>query len=461
MSERINLVPEGSDISIDDFLEENSEKGIYRLHRSAFTNEELFELEMKYIFENNWVYLAHESQVPDNNDYYTSYIGRQPVILARNKEGDLHCMINSCSHRGAQLCRHKKGNKATYTCPFHGWTFNNSGKLLKVKDPRHAGYPECFNKEGSHDLKQVKMANYKGFIFASLNDDVQPIEDWLGGSTKILDMIVNQSPEGLEVLRGTSTYTFDGNWKLQAENGADGYHVSAVHWNYAATTARRKEAEAVKEDNIKAMNAGKWGRQGGGFYSFENGHMLLWTQWENPQDRPNYAYRDEYVASYGEAMADWMIERSRNLCLYPNVYIMDQFGSQIRMLRPIAVDKTEVSIWCIAPKGESDESRARRIRQYEDFFNVTGMATPDDLEEFRSCQEGYNGIKLEWNDMCRGSEHWIQGADEGAAAIDLKPLMSGVKTEDEGLYTVQHRYWHEEMKKALEQEQQLHGANSD
>lgn len=461
MSERINLVPEGSDITIDDFLEENSEKGIYRLHRSAFTNEELFELEMKYIFENNWVYLAHESQVPDNNDYYTSYIGRQPVILARNKEGDLHCMINSCSHRGAQLCRHKKGNKATYTCPFHGWTFNNSGKLLKVKDPRHAGYPECFNKEGSHDLKQVKMANYKGFIFASLNDDVQPIGDWLGGSTKILDMIVNQSPEGLEVLRGTSTYTFDGNWKLQAENGADGYHVSAVHWNYAATTARRKETEAVKEDNIKAMNAGKWGRQGGGFYSFENGHMLLWTQWENPQDRPNYAYRDEYVASYGEAMADWMIERSRNLCLYPNVYIMDQFGSQIRMLRPIAVDKTEVSIWCIAPKGESDEARARRIRQYEDFFNVTGMATPDDLEEFRSCQEGYNGIKLEWNDMCRGSEHWIQGADEGVAAIDLKPLMSGVKTEDEGLYTVQHRYWHEEMKKALEQEQQLHGANSD
>src|SRR5690606_38363950 len=132
-------------------------------------------------------------------------------------------------------------------------------------------------------------------------------------------------------------------------------------------------------------------RQGGGFYSFENGHMLLWTQRENPQDRPNYAYRDDYVAKYGEAMADWMIGRSRNLCLYPNVYIMDQFSSQIRVLRPIAVDKTEVSIWCIAPKGESDEARARRIRQYEDFFNVTGMATPDDLEEFRSCQEGYNG----------------------------------------------------------------------
>ena len=81
-----------------------------------------------------------------------------------------------------------------------------------------------------------------------------------------------------------------------------------------------------------------------------------------------------------------MLNYSRNLCLYPNVYIMDQFGSQIRHFRPIAVDQTEVTIYCIAPKGESAENRAARIRQYEDFFNASGMATPDDLEEFRSCQ---------------------------------------------------------------------------
>jgi hypothetical protein len=102
--------------------------------------------------------------------------------------------------------------------------------------------PECFNKEGSHDLKKLaRFANYKGFLFGSVNPDVPPLEDFLGEAGKIIDMIVNQSPEGLEVLRGSSTYTFDGNWKLQAENGADGYHVTAVHWNYAATTNRRKE----------------------------------------------------------------------------------------------------------------------------------------------------------------------------------------------------------------------------
>ncbi|MDP3671173.1 MAG: benzoate 1,2-dioxygenase large subunit [Telluria sp.] len=442
----------GTPAGIDKLLVENHETGDHRVHRGAFTDEGLFELEMKHIFEGNWIYLAHESQVPNNNDYYTTHIGRQPVFIARNRQGELNAFINACSHRGATLCRHKRGNKATYTCPFHGWTFNNSGKLLKVKDPEDAGYPECFNKEGSHDLKKVaRFESYRGFLFGSINPDVLPLAEFLGEAARIIDMIVDQSADGLEVLRGASTYTFDGNWKLQAENGADGYHVSAVHWNYAATTSARKQREATP-DQIRAMDAGKWGKQGGGFYAFDHGHLLLWTRWANPQDRPNYPKREEFAGKFGAATADWMIENSRNLCLYPNVYLMDQFGSQIRVLRPISVDKTEVTIYCIAPKGEPAEARSRRIRQYEDFFNVSGMATPDDLEEFRACQEGYAGAALEWNDMSRGATHWIDGADEEAARIGLKPVLSGVKTEDEGLYTIQHRYWRDVMKKALEQE---------
>jgi benzoate/toluate 1,2-dioxygenase alpha subunit len=456
----IPIIPVKSEAKgLDDYLVEDHAKGDFRLHRSAFTDEALFELEMKHIFEGNWIYLAHESQVANVNDYYSTHIGRQPVFIARNRQGELNAFINACSHRGAQLCRHKRGNKATYTCPFHGWTFNNSGKLLKVKDPEEAGYPECFNKEGSHDLKKLaRFENYKGFLFGSLNDNVAPLSEFLGEAAKIIDMIVNQSPDGLEVLRGASTYTYEGNWKLQAENGADGYHVSAVHWNYAATTSRRKEAEAdaahKREDKIKAMDAGKWGKQGGGFYAFKQGHILLWTKWANPQDRPNYPRHAEYAEKFGTATANWMVERSRNLCLYPNVYLMDQFGSQIRLLRPISVNKTEVTIYCIAPKGEPAEARARRIRQYEDFFNVSGMATPDDLEEFRACQQGYAGKAMEWNDMCRGSTHWIEGADDAAREIGLQPVMSGVKTEDEGLYTVQHRYWLDVMKQALRAEEE-------
>ncbi|WP_280322897.1 hypothetical protein [Sulfitobacter faviae] len=87
--------------------------------------------------------------------------------------------------------------------------------------PKGAGYPEQFNTDGSHDLTKVaKFENYRGFLFGSLSEDVQPLEDYLGDARKMIDMIVDQADEGLEVLRGSSTYTYDGNWKLQAENGA-------------------------------------------------------------------------------------------------------------------------------------------------------------------------------------------------------------------------------------------------
>ncbi len=305
--------------TLDDVVQEDAATGHYRCKRNIFTDPDLFELEMKHIFEGNWIYMAHESQIPNKNDYFTTFMGRQPVFIARNRSGELNAFINACSHRGAMICRHKRDNKATFTCPFHGWTFNNNGKLLKVKDPDGAGYPDSFNKEGSHDLTRVaRFESYRGFLFGSLNPDVKSLTEHLGESTKIIDMIVDQSPQGLEVLRGSSTYVYDGNWKLQTENGADGYHVSAVHWNYAATTSRRKEA--VVKDDVRAMSAGGWAKQGGGFYSFEHGHLLLWTNWSNPEDRPNWERREELAASSARPVrTGWCSARATCACIRTSI----------------------------------------------------------------------------------------------------------------------------------------------
>jgi benzoate/toluate 1,2-dioxygenase alpha subunit len=177
--------------------------------------------------------------------------------------------------------------------------------------------------------------------------------------------------------------------------------------------------------------------------------MVVWSQWADPTTRPAYAHLDELTATHGRAKAQWMVENLRNLCLYPNLYLMDQMSSQLRVSRPLAVDKTEVTIYCIAPRNEPAEQRARRIRQYEDFFNASGMATPDDLEEFRACQQGYMGRAMRWNDLSRGATHWIEGADEAAQEIGLLPLRSGVRVEDEGLFLVQHWHWSETLRAAL------------
>ena len=274
---------------------DDAEAGVYRANRRIFTDEEIFELEIKHIFEGNWIYLAHESQVPNPGDYFTTYIGRQPVVITRDKTGELNCLINACAHRGAMICRRKTDNRMTLTCPFHGWTFRNDGTLLKVKDPDGAGYPDTFNVNGSHNMTKVaRFDSYRGFLFGSLNADVLPLAEHLGDSTKVIDMLVDQSPDGLEVLRGSSTYTYDGNWKVQAENGADGYHVTATHWNYAATTSRRGTGES--KNDTKALDAGSWGKSGGGYWSFPHGHLCLWTWAANPQDRPLWDKLDDLKA---------------------------------------------------------------------------------------------------------------------------------------------------------------------
>jgi benzoate/toluate 1,2-dioxygenase alpha subunit len=430
--------------------------GVFRCRRDVFTDPELFDLEMTNLFERNWVYLAHESQIPEPNDYFTTFIGRQPVVVTRDKSGELHALINACAHRGAMLCRRKHGNKGTFTCQFHGWTFGNTGRLLKVKDGKTGGYPASFNTAGSHDLKRVaKFGNYRGFLFGSLDPDVASLDDHLGSTRPIIDQIVDQAPHGLEVLRGSSSYVYDGNWKLQMENGADGYHVSAVHWNYAATMGHRN----YEADGVRTVDANGWSKSVGGVYAFEKGHILLWTQLLNPEVRPVYAHRVELEQRLGKNRADLIVGQTRNLCLYPNVYLMDQFSTQIRVVRPLSVNQTEVTIYCFAPKGESQVERALRIRQYEDFFNVSGMGTPDDLEEFRACQTSYEGAGELWNDLSRGALRWIQGPDANARALGLEPMLSGERSEDEGLFVRQHEYWAKALCAALDRDHQSDAGN--
>jgi benzoate/toluate 1,2-dioxygenase subunit alpha len=434
---------------LDQAVIDDREAGVFRCRRDVFTDPALFDVEMKHIFEGNWVYLAHDSQIPAVNDYFTTWAGRVPVVITRDKTGALNAFVNACAHRGATLCRRKHGNKGSFTCPFHGWTFANTGKLLKVKDGKTGDYPAAFNTQGSHDLTRLaRFESYRGFLFGSLKPDVPSLEEHLGATRTIIDQIVDAAPQGLEVLRGNSSYVYNGNWKLQMENGADGYHVSSVHWNYSATMGHRNYDEA----GTRAVDPDGWSKSVGGVYAFDHGHILLWTRLLNPEVRPIYRYREDLAARLGADRAAFIVEQTRNLGLYPNVYLMDQFSTQIRVVRPVTVDRTEVTIYCFGPRGESAGERALRIRQYEDFFNVSGMGTPDDLEEFRACQTAYEGAGGLWNDLSRGATRWIDGPDANATAMGLQPLLSGERSEDEGLFVRQHEYWARTLARALETE---------
>lgn len=422
-------------------IDEREGEGLFRVNRKMFTDPAIFELEMKHIFEKSWVYLAHESQLPNANDFITGHLGRQPIILSRRPDGSIAGMLNACQHRGATVEQRSCGNKKLFICPFHSWSYRNDGSLVSCGDVKAAGYTEAFDKKALGLARIARVESYRGFIFGSLNADVVPLADYLGEAKTFVDLIVDQDLNGeLEIIPGTQTYTYDGNWKLQAENGVDGYHVNSIHGNYVLTTNNRQRI-AGENEVVKPLDVGGFSKLAGGYYAFENGHAVLWNELPNPEVRPSYALREEYQRRYGEDRAHWMTNTWRNLFIFPNLFLMDQMSSQIRSFRPLGLERTEVKAYAFAPKGEDRALRPQRIRQYEDFFNASGLATPDDLAAFNATQAGFAALDAEWSDVSRGAAHMVKGADDRARRLGFTPTFCGSQLQDEGLFLNQHRQW--------------------
>lgn len=434
---------------IADVLDQGDIDGYYQLDRRVYTDPDLFELEMKYIFEGTWLYLAHESQLPNPYDFITTYMGRRPVIVNRNGAGELQCFINSCAHRGAKVLNGRRGNRKVFSCPYHGWCYDAHGQVIDCGESENSGYTPAFDKSNLRLHHIAKIASYRGFIFGSLNADVQPLQQHLASATKFIDLFVDQTVDGkLEVLPGAQSYTFDGNWKLQAENGVDGYHITVVHSSYMQTVARRRQKMGAA-DPVRPVDVTRAKSMPGGFYDFGNGHTLIWNEWPNPEVRPLFPERARLAERLGETHARWMIDYLRNLLIYPNVFLMDNMSTQIRIIRPLTVDTTEVRSVCFGPASEAPAARLRRIRQYEDFFNAAGMATPDDLEIFNESQIGFSGKYPRFSNLSRGAARLTKGPDSSAQALGIQPQYSGT-LEGEGIYVGQYRRWGELLKKGAE-----------
>lgn len=135
-----------------------------RAHRLIYTDPAIFEAEMTNIFGGTWTYLAHESEIPNDNDFITRRMGLRPLIIVRDSAGKIRALYNRCTHRGTTLCRWDKGNTKSFQCPYHGWNFLNTGKLRGVPWPD--GYAEDM-RDPKYNVAQVpRVESYRGFIFA-------------------------------------------------------------------------------------------------------------------------------------------------------------------------------------------------------------------------------------------------------------------------------------------------------
>ncbi|UCE31526.1 MAG: Rieske 2Fe-2S domain-containing protein [Burkholderiales bacterium] len=426
-------------------IDDRPDAGVFRVHRDAFRDPAVFEREIERLFEGGWVYVGHASQLPQPHDYLTAVIGRQPVVLMRDADGALGCFLNTCRHKGALVCHHGRGNRRAHVCHYHGWSFASSGRNVAIKARAAGAYSDAFDGD-CHDLQPVAhFGEYRGFLFASLAPDTIPLAQHLGDARIFIDMVADQSEDGIELVPGTVTYTFRGNWKLQLENSVDAYHFTSTHPSYLRLLDRRA-AMAARPDAAAAIWQGDGGRaveETMGSFGFPQGHALAWTT--SPVERhPLYESLPALRERVGALRADWML-RTRQFNLFPNLQLASNAALQMRVIRPLAVDLTEISSYCVAPVGEPPQKRRQRLRQYEDFFNPSGLATPDDTVTFEDCQAGFACGAVQWQQgYMRGITRVAEGPDEHARALGITPSNSvngSFAMADETVFHAMYRAW--------------------
>ncbi|WP_299454318.1 Rieske 2Fe-2S domain-containing protein [uncultured Pigmentiphaga sp.] len=424
------------------YVLDDAKNGRFLVDRGIYRDPALFEAEMERIFENGWVYLCHESELARPGDYVTRHMGRQPVVVNRRKDGSIGAFANACAHRGTVVAPLRKGSAKSFTCRFHGWTYNETGRCIKIKNQETGAYANNENLRDAFGLKAVpRVESYRGFVFGSLRGDVTSLDEHLGPAKVWIDLMADQSPEGLEVLEGDSTYIIRGNWKMGGENGVDGYHVSTVHRVFAATMAMREEA--LGGTGTQKTEAGRIvGRVESGTVDFGNGHIGIWARRASPEAAPLYEARERLLREFDERKVDWMIGMGRNLYLFPNMLLFDQPSTQIRILRPLSPDRTEVRIQCIAPRGESAQARAARLRKFVDFYLPTGMATSDDIAALEDTAIGGEARISRWNDYGRGEMATVPGKQcKSLLDIGCEAVAASDNWDHEVFYQGYYRHW--------------------
>jgi phenylpropionate dioxygenase-like ring-hydroxylating dioxygenase large terminal subunit len=212
------------DKPIKDFV--SVEDGL--VSREIFVNPEIYQRELEQIFARTWLFVGHESLIPNPGDFFVSCMGEESVILARDGQRTIHVFLNTCRHRGMRVCRYDDGNTAVFTCPYHGWAYGLDGKLVGVPYFRE-GYHERLDRDQWGLVEVAQLANYKGTIWATWDPKAPPFAEYLGGMSVYLDLLVDQRDGregGSEVIAGVQKWRIPCNWKFAAENFVgDSYHA--------------------------------------------------------------------------------------------------------------------------------------------------------------------------------------------------------------------------------------------
>ncbi|CAO3429064.1 aromatic ring-hydroxylating oxygenase subunit alpha [Azospirillum endophyticum] len=369
-----------------------------RAHTSLYTDPAIFEQEMDRIFASCWVWVAHVSEVREAGDYKSTYVGRQPVVVVRDRKQKIHVLLNRCRHRAATVCEEKKGRTNSFVCPYHGWSYGLDGSLRGVPHPE--SYGQCLDK-GEYPLKSLRVEEYAGMVFATFREDIEPLADWLGPAKKWMDLFMKQGGGYPIKVAGEHRFRFPGNWKIQLENTTDGYHFPVVHKSFLSSVDEQTERM------LDFVN-------GPGFVEdLGNGHSVMvmipeLVDLEENLDAPvpaRFAELAEELRREGhdEAKVRRIVRAvggsGFNLNLFPNIACSMAF---FRVLRPVSVNETEIHHAVITMDGGPAAANRARLRLHEHFQGPMGFGTPDDSEAWERVQKGAQAGTDLWILLNRG-----------------------------------------------------------
>ncbi len=381
-----------------DIVQEN------RVHGSVYHDPAIFQEELEKIWYRTWVYVGHESEVRNPNDFVMKSIGPQPVIMTRDESGKVNLLLNRCPHRGNEVCTEAKGNARKFTCPYHAWTFANDGRLTGV------AFQEGYD---GNDLSGLglghvpRVASYRGFVFGSFAKEGPTLEEHLGGAAETIDRLVRTSPEGeVEITAGFLQHRVKANWKFVAENETDGYHPGFVH----------SSIFSVAKSGIGALYGPKSSAL---TRDYGNGHTEIDLRPEFRKiDKPLYwfgtseerlpDYAAKMRAAYGDETArEIMVDGAPHVMIYPNLFIAE---IQMFVLQARAVDDTVQHVTALQFKGAPDLNR-RMLQQTMGSVGPAGFLLADDSEMYERNQRGVASLNPEWLYLERGTNREYRDED--------------------------------------------------
>lgn len=355
------------------------------LHRRVFADPAIYELERERIFTRCWLYLGHESELPNPGDFVTAYMGEEPVIVCRENSGRLQAFVNLCRHRGNRVCRADRGNVRFFRCAYHGWTYGMDGRLVNV--PMAENYANL--DRGQWGLIPVaQLDTYKGLIFGNFDAEAPGLLEYLGDMAWYLDILLDRREGGTEV-RGPHRWVLEANWKTAAENFAgDGYHIASTHGSARGL--------GIDTTNSRARD---WSK--GYQVACANGHGLV-TWVCPPEDQgPWFAQPTAELTAYmrqhaGEIEARLGTVRARRIApsagtVFPN-FSLHWLTRTLRVWQPRGPQKMEIWSWSIVDKAAAPEIKQNMHFMSQYRFSPTGVFEQDDMDNWLQVSQAGRSI---------------------------------------------------------------------